>query len=261
MRTLCSLAVLAVVVGCSPLDEEPALAELTWDAELRVETLGFAPGPVLEGRTLGEVVSGAVDARGEGRSCTACHFQGTVTFYRPEVAQGQILPIGPYDVVDGRTWAGNNGWAAFFVQMGPNSFAEKPVELRNAFQIFLDQEAERVAPLSWDAVMSEENLGTVADPNVAGRTIADVLNSRVTGRPDGLLCSDCHYSGGTIPYRPNVVRGAPSTFGPNDVIDGRPWAGPDGWAERFVATGPGSSAPKPGYLRSVFFKWNDDGAY
>lgn len=253
---------LSFLVGCEPTDDAAVqLEELTWESPLGEATLGFDPGPVLQGSTLREVVSGHVDARGEGRSCTACHFDGTVTFYRPDVIQGGLTEMGPYDLVDGRTWAGNVGWGAIFAGLGANSFTEKPPELREAMALFLAQERERVDPLGWDDVITAANLGVSPDANIAGDRLADVLNSRVSARPDGLMCADCHYAGAPIAYRPEIDRGdASTTFGPDTVLDGMSWAGPGGWADRFVAMGPDASVHKPDYLRAMFFKWKDDGA-
>jgi hypothetical protein len=252
----------AFAAGCVPMgDATGQVEELGWETPLSIETLGFEPGPVLQGASLKDVVSGHIEARGEGRSCTACHFDGSVTFYRPGVAQNELAEIGPYDIVDGRTWAGNVGWGAIFTGMGAGSFAEKPPELRDAFQVFLDQERERVEPIGWDDVITVGNLGTSPDANIAGDRIGEVINSRTTARPDGLMCADCHYAGAGITYRPEIERSdASTTFGPDDLIDGRSWAGPGGWADRFVALGPDSTTHKPDYLRSMFFKWKDDGA-
>ncbi|MEZ4318641.1 MAG: hypothetical protein R3F61_14095 [Myxococcota bacterium] len=250
-----------LAVACTPVeDEQTELAPLGWTTPFSAENLGIDPGPEYTGMTLEQVVSGQVDARGEGRSCTACHFDGAVTFYRPEIDQFSTAPIGPYDMVDGRTWAGNNGWGAIFADMGEGRYSEKPVELRIAMERFLEGEAARVQPLDWTTEITPTTLGQAPEAYIDRDTIDGIVNSRISGRPDALVCADCHYAGGSIPYRPDIERGDVTAFGPYDVIDGRSWAGPNGWAEVFVELGPNAEIHKPDTVRQLFFKWADDGA-
>ncbi|MCB9675726.1 MAG: hypothetical protein H6737_11450 [Alphaproteobacteria bacterium] len=261
MHRLAFVLAAFAVVGCAPVEEETDLRPLDWTTPLAEDTLGVDPGPEFAGLTLEAIISGQVDARGEGRSCSACHFDGTLTFYRPEVEQYATTPIGPYDMVDGRTWAGNNGWGAIFATMGEGRFSEKPPELRVAMERFLDLEASRVQPLDWTTTIETVTLGKDPEAFIQNDTIDAIINSRVSGRPDDLLCSDCHYAGASIGYRPAIERGDTTTsFGPNDVIDGRSWSGPDGWAQVFVELGPNADIHKPDYVRQMFFKWVDDGA-
>lgn len=261
MRWIVFLMCAVVGAGCAPVDEpvEDAL-DIDWQTPLEAAWLGPI-SPAVEGASLQEIVSGRVEARGEGRTCTACHFDGAPTGYRPEVEQYALVPVEPYEVVHGRTWAGNDGWAAVFVGLDDGAFVEKPAELRLAMALWLEAEAERVEPLGWDDVLTEDTLGTPVDETLIGDSVGAVVNSVGAGRPDGLVCSACHFEGGSVPYRPPVARMAASAFGPDDVVDGRAWAGPDGWAEVFAGLGPNAEVHKPGYLRSMFWKWNDDGGY
>ena len=247
-----------------PLDEAidaPGFAPLEWETPLEADLLGEALPLEIDGASLMEIVSGQVEARGEGRSCSACHFDQTVTLYRPEVGQYDTTVIGPYDVVHGRTWAGNNGWAARFATLDENAFVEKPPVLRDAMLLWLDAEAERVEPLAWDDAVDAWSLGTAPQPYIAGDRIGDIVNSRVSGRPDDLMCSACHYEDGPLPYRPPVAANAVSDFGPDDRIDGLTWGENGGWADVFAKLGPNGGFHKPDYLRSMFFKWKDDGAF
>lgn len=260
-----------LISGCAdPVAQAPARVEtddvldaaaLEWETPLEATTLGFELPPELEGASLMEIVSGQVDARGEGRSCSACHFDQTVTLYRPEIGQYDTQPFGPYDIVHGRTWAGNTGWAARFALMGEGAFVEKPIELRDAMLIWLDAESGRVEPLAWDDVIDADNLGTAPEAYILGDRIGDIVNSRVSGRPDDLMCSTCHYEGGPIAYRPPVAPNGVSAFGPDDVLDGLTWGENGGWADVFSKLGPNDGFHKPDYLRSMFYKWKDDGAY
>jgi hypothetical protein len=257
-RSFVALAFAAA--ACTP--HQGPLEELRWDTPLSEASLGYDPGSAVTGRSLAEIVSGAVDARGEGRTCTACHFTGSVTFYRPEVPQDGLLELSPRDVIDGRAWAGNFGWGAIFEVMDEGSFAEKPIELRTAFTMWAEQEQARVQPLHWDEPVSEANLGVPPDANVAGDLLGEVVNSRVTARPDGLMCSDCHFRDTDIAYRPEIDRGDRTTnYGPATLIDGKSWGAPGGWGDRFVTLGPEAEIHKPDYLRATFFKWKDDGGY
>ncbi|MCA9569256.1 MAG: hypothetical protein KC656_15515 [Myxococcales bacterium] len=242
------------------METAPAV-ELEWDTPLDASIVGVELPPAIDGASLMEIVSGQVDARGEGRACSACHFGDTVTLYQPEIPQFSTAPIGPYDIVHGRTWAGNWGWASIFTTMGAGSFVEKPEELRDAMALWVEAESQRVEPLGWDVPIVAGNLGKDPESFIAGDTVGDIVNSVVPGRPDDLVCSACHFEGGPVAYRPAIAANAVSSFGPDDLIDGRTWAEPFGWADRFAAAGPNAAFHKPDYLRQMFFKWKDDGAY
>lgn len=246
-------------VGELPAAQPEVPGTIDWTTPLSSAQLGVDLGE-LEGESLQSIVSGQVAAR-RGNSCSACHFDGTVTFYAPEVDQFAVAPIGPYDMVDGRTWAGNFGWGARFLMMDEAGLVEKPPGVRRALELYLEAEGRRVQPLDWYGTITPITLGTLPQPEINGSVLDDIINSRVSARPDGLLCSTCHFQDGPIPYRPEVASGdRSSTFGPNDIVDGKSWAQPGGWGDVFAALGPNASVHKPDYLRAMFFKWTDDGA-
>lgn len=253
------MGLLLVFGACTP--EEPVPEVITWDTPVEASWVGMPVGDDIVGHSLRDIVSGAVEARGEGRTCSACHFAGSVTLYRPEVDQYGIGDVGPYTILDGRNWAGATGWAMIFAGMGEGAFVEKPPELREAFRLWAEAERERVEPVRWSEPVHEDNAGGPPDPAIEGKSLDDVLNSRVSGRPDDLLCSVCHYEDGPYPYRPPIAQGATSSFTPDTVLDGRPWSGANGWAMVFAELGGNETFHKPDYLRSVFFKWVDDGGW
>lgn len=252
MRTLC---VVGLCWGCAAEELAPNPPEIDWYTPLDA-TVGLSD-PALEGHSLAEIVGGEVFVEAEGGVCSDCHFTDTITLYRPPITQHETASITPRDVVGGRSWAGTGGWAERYVALGPNAIIEKPPELRGVFELWLASEAERVQPLSWHAPMSEQTLGVEPDEALRG-TLDQIVNSLVSGRPDALMCSECHYEGGPAAYRPPIPQGAPSDFAPDEVIDGASWR--DGWADRFIEHGPGEETEKPAYLRAVLNKWLQDGA-
>lgn len=253
-----------VVAACSdttaPTDVvDPVVYEIDWDTPLTEDWIGMEVGDDIRDHTLRDIISGRVAARGAGRTCSACHFDQSVTLYRPEFPPYAVDDIEPYDILDGRTWAGRLGWGTIFAAQNGTGYVEKPPELREALRLWVIAESARVEPLHWTDPVTRENVGGEPDPNIAGRSLDDVLNSRVTGRPDNLLCSECHYTDGPFPYRPEIAQGSQSAFGPDDLLDGRSWAGATGWAMVFAELGGNDTFHKPDYLRATFFKWYDDG--
>jgi hypothetical protein len=103
--------------------------------------------------------------------------------------------------------------------------------------------------LRWDTVITAETLGITPDPLLSFKTLGQIVNSQVVARSDGNRCNVCHNAGSSRPYRPSA-----GTITPSTVINGRSWAGFDGWATQF------QSAPsKPTYLKDAFRRWLDDG--
>jgi hypothetical protein len=115
--------------------------------------------------------------------------------------------------------------------------------------------------LQWTTPISSDNF-PFSDPLINGRSIQQIVSSQVVGRRDGLLCSQCHYTGSGLPYSPPVARGGTAVITPNQVIAGRTWAGPGGWARAFLGMPtdkPGVVSSKPFYLQAMFQTWIDDG--
>jgi hypothetical protein len=125
----------------------------------------------------------------------------------------------------------------------------------------LDDMAELPArELSWRTPIDEVLLGEVPDDLVDGATIFAIVSSEHVARPDELLCSDCHFAGADIGYRPDIAEGEVGTpIDPHEIVDGRSWAGGHGWAARFIALDDHAVTTKPAYLRAVFDCWRTDG--
>ena len=128
-------------------------------------------------------------------------------------------------------------------------------------------------PLRWTTPITAQRLGATPDPLVAGKTLQDIVSSRVQGSAKG-FCSSCHNRDAGLPpyYKPNIARGATTLIGPYDDI-GNHIGSPDGtaswafggttpsggsyysWAEWFI-----SRNDKPQGLKQVFAKWLADGS-
>ncbi len=101
---------------------------LRWDTVITAETLGVTPDPLLQFKTLGQIVNSQVVARADGNRCNVCHNATSSRPYRPSAGT-----ITPFTVINGRTWSGFDGWAAQF-QGAPS----KPAYLKGAFQRWLE---------------------------------------------------------------------------------------------------------------------------
>jgi hypothetical protein len=115
--------------------------------------------------------------------------------------------------------------------------------------------------LQWTTAINSDNF-FISDPLINGKSISKIVSSAVVGRRDGLLCSHCHYAGSGNPYSPPVARDGTATITPNDVISGRTWAGPGGWARAFLSMPtdvPNLVSSKPFYLQALIQTWIDDG--
>ena len=107
----------------------------------------------------------------------------------------------------------------------------------------------------WATPIAAEHLGHEPHPLLKGVRIHEIVNSWKSAREDDLMCSDCHHEVTVYPYRPDVELSGPSSFGPDDVVDGRVWSEPGGWAERFIDMDESTASPKPPYLRELFRLW------
>ena len=89
-----------------------------------------------------------------------------------------------------------------------------------------------------------------------------IVSSMTVGRTDGKLCSTCHFEGSGLPYSPPVAQNGSAAIWPTDVINGRTWAGPNGWAQAFIhmpTDVPGLVSSKPFFLQSLMQTWVDHG--
>lgn len=94
--------------------------------------------------------------------------------------------------------------------------------------------------------------GLSPNEKIDGKTIQQILTSQVAGRDDGQLCSACHnkndaQGGYGVPVEKN---GSNPGMKQTDLIYGRTWAGPDGWAQRFV-----KNSTKPDNVKAVIQAW------
>jgi hypothetical protein len=101
---------------------------LRWDTVINAETLGVTPDPLLQFKTLSQIVNSQVVARTDGNRCNVCHNASSSRPYRPSAGT-----ITPSTVINGRSWSGFDGWAAQF-QGAPS----KPAYLKGLFQRWLD---------------------------------------------------------------------------------------------------------------------------
>jgi hypothetical protein len=127
---------------------------------------------------------------------------------------------------------------------------------------FVNDEADVATQcLEWTTPISSDNF-PISDPLINGNTLGRIVSSLTVGRQDGLLCSHCHFSGSGLPYSPPVARDGSASIWPTDVISGRTWAGPNGWAQLFIhmpTDVPGLVSSKPYFLQSLVQTWVDHG--
>lgn len=234
--------------------------ELSWLTPITEPTLGELPDGLVEGATLRDIVSSRHLARPDGFLCSECHYRDSEDPYRPDIEQGSDEEIDPFEVIDGRAWRGDIGWAARFMALDDDAHYTKPAYLRAVFSAWrADGEMKRTG-LRWQSQILEETMGMVPVAEVADKRMSDIINSQVSGRPDAKLCSECHFAGAAIPYRPDVEKNeSGGLIGPHDVVDGRSWSGPGGWADRFMALHEEADFTKPLYLRELFECWKEDG--
>ncbi len=114
------------------------------------------------------------------------------------------------------------------------------------------------SPLFWTSTISSMNAGEGATPETIETSIAEIIESKVSVRSDKLLCSHCHSPGSSVAYQPPTGN-VDFQIDPDTEVDGRTWAGPDGWAERFISRDSRVGFQKPLYLRALFRKWVNDG--
>jgi hypothetical protein len=115
--------------------------------------------------------------------------------------------------------------------------------------------------IQWNTKVNADNF-PIGGPPIAGNSLFCIVSSYTVGRTDGKLCSNCHHATSGLPYSPPVAQGSSAAIMPTDVISGRTWAGPDGWAQRFIhmpTDVPGLVSSKPFFLQSLTQTWVDHG--
>jgi hypothetical protein len=117
---------------------------------------------------------------------------------------------------------------------------------------FSDDAGQAKTPcLTWTTPIDQFTIGQVPDPITVGKTLGDIVSSKVVAREsDKKLCNACHVVGSAHPYSP-----PPGDIRTGQVIDGQTWAG--GWAQAFVMQ---PDTVKPPYLKALFAQWVQDGA-
>lgn len=270
MRFAAATTLLVLATGCVndialyedenvPLELAELGGRLSWRTPIRADLVPSAAQSPLLGESLYRVVSGQ-SAIVDGKACTECHYAGSDHNYEPAQVRGAVLSIEPDVEVDGRRWDGSFGWAMVFCELGESldegEHGEVLAPMKDALEVWKLHGERATERLTWTSAITPENVGAEPDPRAAGATLDDAINNRVSPRPDGKLCVECHYAGGDIPYRP-----APgAVIGPDSVVDGRSWSGPEGWAARFITLDENAHIEKPAYVRAVFAKWLADGA-
>jgi hypothetical protein len=115
--------------------------------------------------------------------------------------------------------------------------------------------------VEWRTKINGDNF-PIGGPPVTDNSIFCIVSSFTVGRTDGKKCSNCHFTGSGLPYSPPVARDSSAAIWPTDVINGRTWAGPNGWAQAFIhmpTDVPGLVSSKPFFLQSLVQTWVDHG--
>jgi hypothetical protein len=110
---------------------------LTWSRAIGWDSLGSAPDPFLEGKTLGNIVGSAQVGRKDGNLCSKCHYDVSGNRYAPPLPKDGSATVDPTDAIGDTTWAAPGGWAARFLA----SPIGKPDYLKAVVQQWLDDGA------------------------------------------------------------------------------------------------------------------------
>jgi hypothetical protein len=128
---------------------------------------------------------------------------------------------------------------------------------------FLNDEVDVATQcLEWTTPISTNNFA-ISDPIINGNTLGRIVSSQTVGRKsDGKLCSQCHFTGCGLSYAPPVAFGGTASIWPDQVINGRTWRGPGGYARGFLAMPTDDHTQvrsKPFYLQALVQTWIDHG--
>lgn len=95
---------------------------LRWDTPITADSLGSPPDALIQGLTLGSIISSDAIARADGLRCSTCHYAGSGKPYSPPAGS-----LAPTEDVGGRSWAQIGGWLDAF-----NAQTIKPEYLKQA---------------------------------------------------------------------------------------------------------------------------------
>lgn len=118
--------------------------------------------------------------------------------------------------------------------------------------------------MTWVSPIKAENYGSTPPAHLAGKTISDIVNSRVSGRTDSPTpkkCNECHHPTAAFSYRGSSGEITPSTSIRRSDVSSYRWnmSGTDGIVERFCASTVMGQGSKPTDLETLFRKWAADG--
>jgi hypothetical protein len=108
--------------------------------------------------------------------------------------------------------------------------------------------------LTWTTPIDDGVARFDAQAAIEGTTLHGIVSGEIP-LVDGQGCTSCHYEGADIPYVIPVEQGGIYPIGSDDLIDGRKWKGPDGWAERFLNLPETMHDAGPGSLADALVRW------
>jgi hypothetical protein len=128
--------------------------------------------------------------------------------------------------------------------------------------VFANDEKRVKSPcLEWTTTISQDN-DDFANSLINGKSLMEIVSSQAIGRADGKPCSECHYRDCGLAYHPPVDRFGSGLIWPTDDINGRTWAGPNGYARGFLqqpTDDPTQWNSKPTHLKGSLITWILDG--
>jgi hypothetical protein len=109
--------------------------------------------------------------------------------------------------------------------------------------------------LYWTSLMSRDLLeADYKEDYLGGKTLQQIVGGKYSFA-ENKKCTNCHNNSPNAmagKYKPPVGVGGEFVPDKDVYYDGRTWAGPGGWAERFVNT---MAYDKPPHMRGIFGKW------